>query len=131
MGRPFVGSAGRYLGKVPGKAGLDRPACFITDIVKCRPSKNRKPKALEWNTCGSTYLLEQLEAVQPKVIVLMGTTAAGLLSGFSSIEASRGRTFKHEHSSTMGSGTWLRIIRPPASIERTWARRLKRVLAQL
>jgi uracil-DNA glycosylase family 4 len=50
-GHPFVGSAGRYLDHVLEGTGLDRDDFFITNIVKCRPPKNRAPKRNEVDTC--------------------------------------------------------------------------------
>src|ERR671937_3049991 len=46
-GQPFVGAAGRFLDEVLAGSGVDRSALFITNIVKCRPDKNRTPKKLE------------------------------------------------------------------------------------
>ena len=96
-GRPFVGPAGSYLSKVLDEAGLERGDFFITNVVKCRPPENRKPRASEKDTCTSTYLFEQIEQVRPRVIVLLGGTAAQfMLADVSSIEAARGTTIKQD-----------------------------------
>ena len=90
-GRPFVGRAGRILDRALDAAGLSRRSVFITNVVKCRPPGNRTPKAGEVEACRP-YLLEQVAAVAPKVIVTLGTTAArGLLGPGVELKGSRGR----------------------------------------
>lgn len=95
-GHPFVGSAGRYLDHVLEGTGLDRSDFFITNTVKCRPPKNRTPKRLEVDTCTSNYLFEQIELINPKLIVLLGAVAAKKLLGVKSINEARGRVIQHE-----------------------------------
>jgi uracil-DNA glycosylase family 4 len=95
-GHPFVGSAGRYLDHVLEGTGLDRSDFFITNTVKCRPPKNRTPKRLEVDTCTSNYLFEQIELINPKLIVLLGAVAAKKLLGVKSINEARGRVINHE-----------------------------------
>ncbi|HEX2065614.1 MAG TPA: uracil-DNA glycosylase [Candidatus Thermoplasmatota archaeon] len=70
-GRPFCGAAGRNLDLGLREAGIDRGACFVTSIVKCRPPKNRDPTPQEKAACRP-YLLEQLDALRPRVIVALG-----------------------------------------------------------
>jgi uracil-DNA glycosylase len=95
-GHPFVGSAGRYLDHVLEGTGLDRSDFFITNTVKCRPPKNRTPKRLEVDTCTSNYLFEQIELVNPKLIMLLGAVAAKKVLGVKSINEARGRLINHE-----------------------------------
>lgn len=95
-GHPFVGSAGRYLDHVLEGTGLDRSDFFITNTVKCRPPKNRTPKRLEVDTCTSNYLFEQIELINPKLIVLLGAVAAKKLLGVKSINDARWRVIVHE-----------------------------------
>ena len=95
-GHPFVGSAGRYLDHVLEGTGLDRSDFFITNTVKCRPPKNRTPKRLEVDTCTSNYLFEQIELVNPKLVVLLGAVAAKKMLGIKSINEARGRVIHHE-----------------------------------
>jgi uracil-DNA glycosylase family 4 len=76
-GRPFVGRSGRYLDGVVGGFGVSREDVFITSILKCYhpgpPRRSQVQACLPWT-------LAQLEAVRPRVIVVMGLTAArGLL----------------------------------------------------
>ena len=70
-GRPFCGAAGKNLDLGLAAAGLAREAVFITSIVKCRPPKNRDPKPGEKQACRP-YLEEQVDALQPRVLVALG-----------------------------------------------------------
>ena len=79
-GRPFVGSAGRILNAAVSAAGLPRDTVFITNSVKCRPPGNRRPKADELEACRG-YLLAQIAAVRPNVIVTLGATGLRSLLG--------------------------------------------------
>ena len=90
-GLPFVGSAGRFLNHVLEGTGLDRTDFFITNTVKCRPPKNRTPKKLEVDTCTSNYLFEQIELVNPRLVMLLGAVAAKTVLGVKSINEARGR----------------------------------------
>jgi len=93
-GKPFVGSAGRYLDHVLEGTGLDRRDFFITNTVKCRPPKNCAPKSLEIKTCTSSYLFEQIELLNPKLIMLLGAVAAKAVLGLKSIGEARGRVIE-------------------------------------
>ncbi len=76
-GRPFVGRAGRFLTEQLALLGIDRNKVFITSVVKHFPPANRMPAKDEVNAC-LPYLLEQIEAVNPKVVVLMGRLAQSI-----------------------------------------------------
>lgn len=85
QGEPFVGRAGELLTKIIQATGLQRSDVYIANILKCRPntpgqtSGNRKPTPEEMQTC-IPYLHEQIDLIQPKVIVALGATAVeGLL----------------------------------------------------
>lgn len=73
-GRPFVGAAGRLLDKALKDSSISREEVFITNVVKCRPPNNRKPRGKEIDACRE-YLLKQIEIIKPKVIVTLGLTA--------------------------------------------------------
>jgi len=70
-GLPFVGAAGKFLDELLEKAGLSREKVFITNVVKCRPPKNRDPQPEELAAC-SDYLDRQIAAIDPLVIVTLG-----------------------------------------------------------
>ncbi len=90
-GLPFVGKAGQLLNNMIGAMGLARDQVYIANIVKCRPPQNRAPEPVEANTC-SQFLLEQMDVVQPKVVVALGGTAATYLLGVKqSLSSLRGR----------------------------------------
>ena len=68
-----------------------REEVYIANVVKCRPPKNRVPEPVEANTC-SQFLLQQIDIVEPKVIVALGATAALYLLGVKqSLAALRGQ----------------------------------------
>lgn len=70
-GRPFCGAAGKKLDLALDEAGLRRDECFVTSIVKCRPPGNRDPTPAEKDACRP-YLMAQIEALRPKVLVALG-----------------------------------------------------------
>lgn len=72
QGLPFVGAAGKFLNEMLGEIGLKREDVFITNIVKCRPPNNRDPEPEEVKTCSTTYLIKQLEEINPLLIVTLG-----------------------------------------------------------
>jgi len=75
-GRPFVGNAGKLLTDlIENTLQLRREDVFITNVLKCRPPNNRDPTEEEIKAC-LPYLLKQIEAINPKVIVCLGRFAA-------------------------------------------------------
>jgi uracil-DNA glycosylase len=96
QGEPFVGRAGQLLTKIIQATGLSRADVYIANILKCRPDTpgqsagNRKPTPEEMATC-IPYLHEQIDLIQPKVIVALGATAVeGLLGKTIGITKLRG-----------------------------------------
>ena len=75
QGEPFVGPAGKLLDDMLSIIDLDREKCYIANIVKCRPPRNRDPKEEEQNACFG-YLDNQIELIKPKIIVCLGRIAA-------------------------------------------------------
>ncbi len=93
QGLPFVGRAGQLLNNMITAMGLKREQVYIANIVKCRPPSNRTPERDECDTC-SPFLMRQIRAVRPKVIVALGATAAKNLLGLNDSMASlRGRFY--------------------------------------
>lgn len=78
QGIPFVGRAGQLLTKIIEAMGLKREDVYIANVVKCRPPNNRNPEPDEIKTC-MPFLARQIEIIQPKVIVCLGTFAAQTL----------------------------------------------------
>ena len=80
QGLPFVGKSGMLLTKTLACLGIDRKEIFITNIVKCRPTNNRKPTPEESKTYKHLFLLKEIEIIKPTVICTLGATALeGLL----------------------------------------------------
>lgn len=74
-GEPFVGPAGQLLDEMLSIIGLSRRNCYIGNIVKCRPPKNRDPLNSEQENCRP-YLDAQIQFIQPKLIVCLGRISA-------------------------------------------------------
>ena len=76
QGEPFVGPAGKLLDDMLSIIDLDRKKnCYIANIVKCRPPRNRDPQEDEQDACIG-YLYSQIALVKPKIIVCLGRIAA-------------------------------------------------------
>ena len=73
-GKPFVGRAGKFLNKVLAKNVINREELFVTNLVKHVTPKNRKPSPDEIAACAP-YLEAQVNAIKPKIVVLMGAVA--------------------------------------------------------
>jgi uracil-DNA glycosylase family 4 len=77
VGMPFMGVSGKVLDQYLSTHELQSYS-YITNIVKCRPEKNRTPTTEEIKNCAP-YLEQQIQALKPKVIVTLGKSAmAGL-----------------------------------------------------
>ncbi|NQV03431.1 MAG: uracil-DNA glycosylase, partial [Bacteroidia bacterium] len=75
QGRPFVGRSGQLLDKILEACGFTRSEhVFISNIIKCRPPGNRVPMPEETASC-KPYLMQQIELINPKIIILLGATA--------------------------------------------------------
>lgn len=107
QGEPFVGRAGQLLTKIIETMGFSRSDVYIANILKCRPnmppgvSGNRPPTLVEMDTCRP-YLLEQIDIIQPKVVVALGATAVeGLLGTRGSMRDLRGRWYDYHDTPLM------------------------------
>lgn len=74
QGRPFVGAGGRLLDALLERHGIDRSAVYVTNVVACRPPKNRTPRPREVLAHGP-WLEEQIRLVQPRIIATLGRSA--------------------------------------------------------
>lgn len=125
QGEPFVGRAGQLLTKIIKAMNFDREEVYIANILKCRPDMprgsfgNRAPTPTEMQTCRP-YLLEQIEIIQPKVLVALGAVAVeGLLGTRGAMRELRGRWHTY-------NGTPLMITYHPAYLLRNQAPSEKR-----
>ena len=89
-GEPFIGIAGKKLSIALENAGITRDEVYITNIVKCRPPKNRVPTTNERNTCQN-YLKKEIEIIKPKIICILGNTAFNSLLDGKEIIKFRGK----------------------------------------
>ena len=80
MGKPFVGDAGVLLNKMLEAINIKRPKVYITNVVNYRPPNNRKPEPSEINKY-SVFLREHINIIDPKILILMGSTAMEALYG--------------------------------------------------
>ena len=99
-GEPFVGRSGQLLDRLLAEEmGLDRTGCYIANVVKCRPPQNRDPAPKEIEACRP-YLAEQIELIDPRVIVTLGNFATKLLlETTKGIRELRGQVFERGRAS--------------------------------
>ena len=93
QGEPFVGAAGHLLDDMMSIIDLDRDNCYIANIVKCRPPRNRDPLETEQDACIG-YLRNQVALIKPRIIVCLGRVAAK-------------RLIDPEYRITRQHGTWV------------------------
>jgi DNA polymerase len=94
QGLPFVGKSGQLLDRLLfEELGLTRDACYIANVVKCRPPGNRDPKPDEIAACRP-WLQAQLDLIAPRVVVTLGNFASkALLDTKTGITRLRGRSY--------------------------------------
>ena len=80
LGKPFVGDAGNLLNKMLKAIKIERQKIYITNVVNYRPPNNRKPEHSEINRY-SEYLKEHIAIIDPKILILMGSTAMEAILG--------------------------------------------------
>lgn len=117
QGEPFVGRAGQLLTRIIKAMGFAREDVYIANVLKCRPDMpagaygNRAPTPQEMQTCRP-YLVEQIDIIQPKVVVALGAVAVeGLLGTRGTMRELRGRWHSY-------SGVPLMITYHPAYLLR-------------
>jgi DNA polymerase len=79
-GLPLLGAAGELLTKIIQAIDMRRENIYITNVIKCRPPGDREPQPDEAAACRG-HLERQIDLIQPKVIVVLGRTAAQILLG--------------------------------------------------
>ena len=80
LGKPFVGDAGNLLNKMLEAINIKRDKIYITNVVNYRPPNNRKPEPYEINRY-SEFLKEHISIIDPKILILMGSTAMEAILG--------------------------------------------------
>jgi DNA polymerase len=96
-GKPFVGKAGKILENILESLGFKKTDVYITNILKCRPPKNRNPTKIEVEKC-TDYLNKQIEIIKPKIILPLGNFASSYILQkfgleFNKISDIHGKTF--------------------------------------
>lgn len=131
QGEPFVGRAGQLLTEIITKGmKLRRQDVYIANILKCRPPGNRNPESDEIAQC-MPFLARQIDLVQPRVIVALGTFAAQTLLGVKTpITRMRGIWHEHRGAKVMPTFHPAYLLRNPGDKRLVWAD-IKLVMAEL
>jgi len=118
--RPFVGRAGQLLTKIIESIGFKREDVLIGNVNRCRPPGNRPPTEEEATTC-KPFLLREIAAVQPEVIVVMGNTATrNLLNAKLGITKLRGEFQDYHGVKVMPTFHPAYLLRDPSKKQETW-----------
>ncbi len=123
QGEPFVGRAGQLLTQMLRAVGFKREDVYIANILKCRPPNNRDPRPDEVKSCSS-YLLRQIELLQPKLILAIGRIAAQrLLNTDETIGRLRGKVYRYGSTSVPLVVTYhpAYLLRSPLQKRKSWA----------
>lgn len=118
--RPFVGRAGQLLTKIIEAIGLKREDVLIGNVNRCRPPGNRPPTPEEATMC-KPFLLREIAAVQPEVIVVLGNTAMrNLLDIKQGITRVRGNFQDYQGVKVMPTFHPAYLLRDPSKKKETW-----------
>jgi uracil-DNA glycosylase family 4 len=123
QGEPFVGRSGQLLNNMIKAMGIRREEVYIANVVKCRPPGNRAPERDESETC-SPFLMRQIAAIKPKVVVALGAVSAkNLLAINAPMSELRGRFYDFTPAGARSSdpswqGTKLAVTYHPAFLLR-------------
>ena len=119
-GLAFVGPAGQLLTRMLAAISLPRDRVYIGNIVKCRPPNNRVPEPDEAAAC-MLHLRMQVALIRPKVIVLLGSTAAKYtLGGDIRITRDRGKWFESKGVWMMPTYHPSALLRDPSKKREAW-----------
>ena len=130
QGVPFVGRAGQLLTKMIEAMGFTRDDVYIANVIKCRPPENRNPDPDEVASC-EPFLFSQIETIQPKVIVALGSFAAkALLKTQDPISRLRGRVYSYRGAKLIPTFHPSFLLRSPNQKKYAWDD-LKLALAEM
>lgn len=119
-GEPFVGEAGQLLTKIIQAMGFSREEVYICNVLKCRPPNNRNPQTEEIEAC-QPFLLRQLQAISPKIVIALGTFAAqALLQTRVPISQLRGQIHDYHGIPLMPTFHPAFLLRNPAKKREVW-----------
>lgn len=129
-GEPFVGEAGRLLDRILFAMGLNRDEVYICNVLKCRPPNNRDPEPEEVAAC-EPFLIRQLAAIQPEMIVALGRFAIQtLLQTKAPISKLRGTWQQYQGIPLMPTYHPAYLLRNPNGKREVWAD-MKQVMVRL
>jgi uracil-DNA glycosylase family 4 len=130
QGIPFVGRAGQLLTQMIEAMGLKRDDVYIANVVKCRPPENRLPEKDEIATC-SPFLIRQIDAIKPKVLVALGACAVQtLLAAPVAITKIRGQWYDYRGIRMMPTFHPAYLLRNPPAKPDAW-KDLQKVMSVL
>ena len=116
QGQPFVGAAGKLLDDMLSIIDLGRHNCYIANIVKCRPPRNRDPLPEEQDACIG-YLRNQVSLIKPRIIVCLGRIAAKkIIDDTYRITSEHGRWIER-------GGVWITAFYHPSALLRDVSKR--------
>ena len=119
-GEAFVGAAGQLLTKMIKAMGLEREEVYIANIIKCRPPRNRDPAPNEIAAC-EVFLKQQIDAINPGIIVCLGAFAARtLLQQDTGIGRLRGRFHAYHGVPLMPTYHPAYLLRSPEAKRPAW-----------
>jgi len=119
-GEPFVGKAGQLLDRILAAIDYTRDQVYICNILKCRPPNNRTPSSEEISTC-LPYVEQQLELINPQLIVALGATAAHtLLSMKTPLSTLRSKVWKWNNYDLVVTYHPAALLRNPGLKRSAW-----------
>ena len=124
LGKPFVGDAGNLLNKMLKAINIERDKVYITNVVNYRPPNNRKPEPNEINRY-SEFLKEHISIIDPKILILMGSTAMeSILGSNKKISKERGQwkevIIKQQNYKTIVTFHPAYLLRKPEQKKFSW-----------
>ena len=129
-GEPFVGRAGQLLTDIIKAMKLTREDVYIANVVKCRPPENRNPEPDELDACRP-WIHQQIDLIQPKVIVTLGKFALQSLTGRTyAVSTARGQWQEFHGIRVMPTYHPAYLLRTPSAKKEVWAD-MKLVMAEL
>ena len=111
-GKGFVGRSGDMLWKELGKKGLSRRQLYVTNVVKCWPSKTKTPTGRQISKCSKKWLDEEIVAIKPVIILAFGNTALRYFTGEEKGIMARNGTCEWNNK----AGAWVCYCIHPASV---------------
>ena len=122
-GVPFVGRAGQLLNEMILALGVERDQTYIANVLKCRPPDNRDPQGEEVHSCA-TYLHQQIQLIEPRLIIALGRFAAqSLLKSSLPIGKLRGARHSYEPFGIPLVATYhpAYLLRSPLEKRKVWS----------